>query len=205
MVHVTLFQIFKEADINDMADMELRAFEARLDTMMDQLNEESTELIIERPRYAHAVMVFASGAEPGELLTASRIKMLDPIYVPIEAATNGHQKFHYYSENFTPPAKSMNDFNNCDEKEDFDLITTVGIYDDDDIQKALRKLEESRSMLDDESIITPSTTASHFCASPPFSRSIPDRCAALKEGAILFPSQRRQQRRASTSSTRTLL
>ncbi|EJW83033.1 hypothetical protein WUBG_06056, partial [Wuchereria bancrofti] len=140
-----------------MADMELRAFEARLDTMMDQLNEESTELIIERPRYAHAVMVFASGAEPGELLTASRIKMLDPIYVPIEAATNGHQKFHYYSENFTPPAKSMNDFNNCDEKEDFDLITTVGIYDDDDIQKALRKLEESRSMLDDESIITPST------------------------------------------------
>lgn len=54
-----------------MADMELRAFEARLDTMMDQLSEESTELIIERPRYAHAVMVFASGDEPGELLTVT--------------------------------------------------------------------------------------------------------------------------------------
>lgn len=53
----------------NMADMELRAFEARLDTMVDHLGEESTELIIERPRYAHAVMVFANGDEPGELLT----------------------------------------------------------------------------------------------------------------------------------------
>lgn len=54
-----------------MADIELRAFEARLDAMMDQLSEESTELIVERPRYAHAVMVFASGDEPGELLTVT--------------------------------------------------------------------------------------------------------------------------------------
>ncbi|VDK32184.1 unnamed protein product [Gongylonema pulchrum] len=53
----------------NMADMELRAFEARLDTMVDHLREESKELIIERPRFAHAVMVFASGSEPGELLT----------------------------------------------------------------------------------------------------------------------------------------
>lgn len=52
-----------------MADMELRAFEARLDVMVDQVGEESAELIIERPRFAHAVMVFANGNEPGELLT----------------------------------------------------------------------------------------------------------------------------------------
>lgn len=54
---------------SNMADVELRAFEAVLDTMMDQLSEESTEVIIEPPRYAHAVLVFASGDEPGELLT----------------------------------------------------------------------------------------------------------------------------------------
>lgn len=52
-----------------MTDMELRAFEAHLDIMVDQIGEESTELIIERPRYAHAVMVLANGDEPGELLT----------------------------------------------------------------------------------------------------------------------------------------
>ncbi|EFO26747.2 hypothetical protein LOAG_01733 [Loa loa] len=141
-----------------MADMELRAFEARLDTMMDQLSEESTELIIERPRYAHAVMVFATGDEPGELLTASRIKMLDPICVPIEMTRDDHQNFHHYPEkkNVTLVAKSTNDLNNYDGREDFDLTTAVGIYNDDDIQKALRKLEESRSMLD-EPIMPPST------------------------------------------------
>lgn len=58
----------------------------------------------------------------------------------------------------TSTAESVSDLNsnlnNCGERENFDLITAMGIYDDDDIQKALRKLEESRSMLD-EPIIPP--------------------------------------------------
>ncbi|VDK63301.1 unnamed protein product [Onchocerca ochengi] len=205
-----------------MADMELRAFEAHLDTMIDQLSEESTELIIERPRYAHAVMVFASGDEPGELLTASRIKMLDPIYVPVEAATNGHQIFHHYSEdtNATSAAESANELNNCSER-DFDLINAVEIYDDDDIQKALRKLEKSRSMLDEPIISRPTNTllsnSSEFDyandSSPvrsktpqaihlsTYNQTISERYASLKEGKSLFPSQLRRKRRTSPSST----
>ncbi|KAL3985851.1 hypothetical protein ACH3XW_40355 [Acanthocheilonema viteae] len=209
-----------------MADMELRAFEARLDTMMDHLNEESTELIIERPRYAHAVMVFASGDEPGELLTASRIKMLDPIYVPVEASTNGHQIFHHYSENknATSAVESASDLSNCDKRDDFDFITAVKIYDDDDIQKALKKLEESRNMLDepivplpinkllsngsefkctnDSSTVCSKTpqTVTHRTASPILSGSISERYAALKEDNVMFPSQLRQERRIATSS-----
>ncbi|CAG9535666.1 unnamed protein product [Cercopithifilaria johnstoni] len=214
-----------------MADMELHAFEARLDTMMDQLSEESTELIIERPRYAHAVMVFASGDEPGELLTASRIKMLDPIYVPVKASTNDHQIFHHYSENknVTTTSESADDLNNCDEKKDFDLITAVKIYDDEDIQKALKKLEESRSMLDEPIILPPSnkflSNGSQFdyassngtvCSKTPqmaiypsvswiFNRSTSERRTALKEGNLLFPSELRQERRAPVSSARILL
>uniref|UniRef100_A0A8R1TYB4 Uncharacterized protein n=1 Tax=Onchocerca volvulus TaxID=6282 RepID=A0A8R1TYB4_ONCVO len=204
-----------------MADMELRAFEAHLDTMIDQLSEESTELIIERPRYAHAVMVFASGDEPGELLTASRIKMLDPIYVPVEAATNGHQIFHHYSEftfffniakskdtNATSAAESANELNNCSER-DFDLINAVEIYDDDDIQKALRKLEKSRSMLDEPIISRPTNTllsnSSEFDyandSSPvrsktpqaihlsTYNQTISERYASLKEGKSLVISE----------------
>uniref|UniRef100_A0A915PI66 Uncharacterized protein n=1 Tax=Setaria digitata TaxID=48799 RepID=A0A915PI66_9BILA len=233
-----------------MADMELRAFEARLDTMMDQLSEESTELIIERPRYAHAVMVFANGDEPGELLTASRIKMLDPIYVPVGATTNGHQIFHHYSElgmittvillrrekfakNFrdmkaTSATESASGLNDCDERENFKLFTAEEVYVDDDIQKALRKLEESRNMLN-EPIVPNSTNVLlsndpnfdcangnskvrtktpqeiHLSASSAYSRSISERYAALKDGAVLFPSQLRKERRTSVSASRKLL
>ncbi|VDK72405.1 unnamed protein product [Litomosoides sigmodontis] len=232
MVHVKLLQIFEEAGINSMADMELRTFEAHLDTMMDQLSEESTELIIERPRYAHAVMVFASGDEPGELLTASRIKMLDPIYVPVEASTNGHQILHHYSEDRSATSateSTVNDLNNYDERKDFDFITRADVCDDCDIQKALKKLEESRSMLD-ERIIPPPTnelpskgcefdcvndddtacsktsqvTTDHPSVSPKLGRSISERYAALKEGDVVFPSQLRQERQPSASSDRSL-
>ncbi|KAM3716915.1 Appendage-associated protein [Dirofilaria immitis] len=228
MVHVTLFQLFKEADINNMADMELRAFEAHLDTMLDQLNEESTELIIERPRYAHAVMVFASGDEPGELLTASRIKTLDPVYVPIEAATNGHLIFHHYSENTNATSTVESSSDGCDDRENFDLINAMKIYGDDDIQKALRKLEESRSILDEPITPYPTNTllsnssefdyaddsstirsktpqATHLSISPGCSRSISERYAPLKEGIVMmFPSQLRKELRVSVSSARKL-
>ncbi|VDO47513.1 unnamed protein product [Onchocerca flexuosa] len=86
--------------------------------------------------------------------------MLDPIYVPVEATTNGHQIFHHYSENTnaTSAAESANELNNCAEREDFDLINAMEIYDDDDIEKALRKLEESRSMLDEPVVSRPVNT-----------------------------------------------
>ncbi|VDK56158.1 unnamed protein product [Anisakis simplex] len=117
-----------------MTDMELRAFEAHLDIMVDQIGEESTELIIERPRYAHAVMVLSNGDEPGELLTASRIKVLDPIFIPIETANNGNQVFHQY----------------CPERETAMSSQGGSAQCDDDIERALRKLEQSRNMLDED-------------------------------------------------------
>ncbi|VDM23523.1 unnamed protein product [Toxocara canis] len=116
-----------------MTDMELRAFEAHLDIMVDQIGEESTELIIERPRYAHAVMVLTNGDEPGELLTASRIKVLDPIFIPIETASNGHQVFHQYCSESERPVSSKVDAQR----------------EDDDIERALQRLEKSRNMLDE--------------------------------------------------------
>ncbi|VDN03036.1 unnamed protein product [Thelazia callipaeda] len=135
-----------------MADMELRAFETRLDTMVDQIGEESTELIIERPRFAHAVMVFANSTEAGELFTASRIKMLDPIYVPVAATTNGHQTFHHYSESMNTSVIVGSTSDSESEVVNQEL--------EDDIQKALRKLEESRNLLDEP--ITLNSNASHI-------------------------------------------
>lgn len=67
----------------------------------------------------------------------------------------------FRNKNDTSAAESAtNDLNNCDEREDFDLTTTAVVYDDNDIQKALKKLEESRSMLDKP--IIPPPTVSHL-------------------------------------------
>lgn len=55
--------------------MELQSFEAYLDMMIDQINEESCNLIIEQPRYAHAVLVLANNDEPGELMAVNQFSL----------------------------------------------------------------------------------------------------------------------------------
>lgn len=57
------------------ANMELQSFEAYLDMMIDQINEESCNLIIEQPRYAHAVLVLANNDEPGELMAVNQFSL----------------------------------------------------------------------------------------------------------------------------------
>uniref|UniRef100_A0A915A8E7 Uncharacterized protein n=1 Tax=Parascaris univalens TaxID=6257 RepID=A0A915A8E7_PARUN len=150
-----------------------------LDIMVDQIGEESTELIIERPRYAHAVMVLANGDEPGELLTASRIKVLDPIFIPIEAASNGHQVFHQYCSDGSNSLSSK----------------VSSRREDDDIERALRKLEESRNMLDEPVAAQPNGSIRQTGSSD-LPTQFGSTSRPLKSTAYQFPSELRQERRA---------
>ncbi|KHN76531.1 hypothetical protein Tcan_08269 [Toxocara canis] len=151
--------------------------------MVDQIGEESTELIIERPRYAHAVMVLTNGDEPGELLTASRIKVLDPIFIPIETASNGHQVFHQYCSESERPVSSKVDAQR----------------EDDDIERALQRLEKSRNMLDEpaqtkSNCLTRQTLASDLLG------DIGSTTHTGKPSAYQFPSELRHERRAFPQS-----
>ncbi|CAJ0582346.1 unnamed protein product, partial [Mesorhabditis spiculigera] len=83
-----------------------------LEQFVDDIAEESKELIIERPRFAYAVLVVAD-ATSGEFCQASCIRQLD---VDLQEA-----------------------------------VTVREPYFDDEIARALRRLEESNHLLEDES------------------------------------------------------
>lgn len=58
-----------------MEDIDLKTFEKRLDEIIDQVAGESVDLIIERPRYIHAVMVIAEDDDEGQIIQVSCIKI----------------------------------------------------------------------------------------------------------------------------------
>uniref|UniRef100_A0A914RK65 Uncharacterized protein n=1 Tax=Parascaris equorum TaxID=6256 RepID=A0A914RK65_PAREQ len=81
-----------------------------------------------------------------KLFQASRIKVLDPIFIPIEAASNGHQVFHQYCSDGSNSLSSK----------------VSSRREDDDIERALRKLEESRNMLDEPVAAQPNVIVPMF-------------------------------------------
>ncbi|VDK38311.1 unnamed protein product [Gongylonema pulchrum] len=97
---------------------------------------------------------------------ASRIKVLDPVFVPVEATSDGRQLLHRYYENEdeVAGAQSTSNSSSAGLEDDYELVDPVDIIaignddDDDDIQKALRKLEESRNMLDEPVVLSTSVS-----------------------------------------------
>jgi N-acetylmuramoyl-L-alanine amidase CwlA len=65
--------------LRKMVDIEEDSFKHYLEYLVDLLPAESAELMVERPRYAHAVLVLANPAISGELMKASYVKQLDPV------------------------------------------------------------------------------------------------------------------------------
>ncbi|VDD89692.1 unnamed protein product [Enterobius vermicularis] len=114
-----------------MEDIDLKTFEKRLDEIIDQVAGESVDLIIERPRYIHAVMVIAEDDDEGQIIQASRVKNIDPI-------TSTTETFNDFQEN-----TSVNTYCKSITKQ------TVKHTDDDDIEVAIRRLEQSRDLLNE--------------------------------------------------------
>ncbi|VDN53668.1 unnamed protein product [Dracunculus medinensis] len=119
--------------------MELQSFEAYLDMMIDQINEESCNLIIEQPRYAHAVLVLANNDEPGELMAASRIKVFDANFFSQSSKDYKSDSVQFLSSHHKVETERGELRNSC----------SYGTGVDDEIKRALKKLEESRRSLDE--------------------------------------------------------
>ncbi|KAK0413981.1 hypothetical protein QR680_007092 [Steinernema hermaphroditum] len=131
MVHLSvaekppIWNIFHDRMISAMHESEINFYKEKLVTMVDQVSEESSELFIDRPRFVNAVVVVADETSPGELLKVSCIRQLDPVYEPV------------------PPTERNGDIHEFKQHD----YKSVNEYYDDDIEKALRQLQQSRDML----------------------------------------------------------
>ncbi|MFH4981433.1 hypothetical protein AB6A40_008142 [Gnathostoma spinigerum] len=54
-----------------MGEVVLRQCESQLNVLIDEIAEDSSELLIERPRFAHGIVVLANYRRPGELITVA--------------------------------------------------------------------------------------------------------------------------------------
>ncbi|TKR88090.1 hypothetical protein L596_012383 [Steinernema carpocapsae] len=125
-----LWNMFHDRMVSMMTDADIDLYKEKLVDFVDQMSEESSELFIDRPRFVHAVVVVADETSPGELLKLSTIRRVDPVYEPVPPADcDAPRVLHEYTQN---DYKSVNE------------------YHDNDIEMALRRLQESHDMLNSQ-------------------------------------------------------
>ncbi|CAJ0938862.1 unnamed protein product, partial [Mesorhabditis belari] len=129
-----------------------------LEHFVEEIAEESKDLIVERPRFAYAVLVVADGS-PGEICQASCVRRLD---VDVQEA-----------------------------------VTVTEPYFDEEIARALRRLEESNTFL------SANTTAESLsnAYTPPTSPLLNDLDASktmIKQSPIRIPPGEQILRKTTT-------
>ncbi|KAE9551061.1 hypothetical protein FO519_005728 [Halicephalobus sp. NKZ332] len=139
-------KFFNDTSIRKANPMEVESFKENLDLFIEGIAKESDELIKERPRFVYAVSVLADPTKSGEIMKATCIKQIDSYHVVVEGGKEPVQvqKTEAFDQIIQGPSQKKMPL--LEESIEHRRRT------DNEIEAALKILQESKEMLDDTTL-----------------------------------------------------